>query len=203
MPEFASALLLGLGFGFTTCSIACLPILAPYLLSFGQGFRDGAKSAFLFASGKTVAYAFLGAVAAFAAQAFPFLDAAAGRQVHGVVLVLTGVALPFISSDRCTGGTRRAATGMSLFVAGFSSSLTPCLPVAGLAASAAGAGSALRGAGLGLAFGLGIALSPVLAGGGVLALIGKTLRQEAHRSVPLVRGIAAGVLIVTGIRILS
>lgn len=203
MSEITSALVMGMGYGFTTCSLACLPTLAPYLLSFGRGFRDGAASSFLFVSGKAFAYAVLGAAAAFAGRGLFPEGSDAGRWFSGSVLVLTGLALPFISRDRCGAGRGRAsARGLSLFAAGFSSSLTPCLPVAGLLAAAAGAGSAFRGAGLGLAFGLGIALSPILIGGGMLALVAKTVRKEAHHYVPMIRWISAAVLILMGIRIL-
>lgn len=197
MPEMTSALVLGMGFGFTTCSFACLPTLAPYLLSFGRGFRHGARSSALFAAGKTTAYAVLGAAAAAAGKGI----FSASRWVHGSVLVLTGLALPFIARDRCDSRERTAA-GLSLFAAGFSSSLTPCAPLAALIAAAAGAGSLLKGAGLGLTFGLGITLSPLLIAGGALALVGKTVREEAHRYVPLIRWVAAGVLVLMGIRIL-
>lgn len=202
MPEMASALVLGMGYGFTTCSLACLPTLAPYLLSFGKGFRDGARSSLVFGAGKTAAYALLGGAASLLGQGLLPDGGAATRWVHGSVLVLTGIALPFVSRNRCAGGKRSHAAGLSLFAAGFSSSLTPCLPVAGLVAAAAGAGSLVRGAGLGLAFGVGIALSPLLIAGGALSLIGSTLRAEAHRYVPLVRWTAAGVLVLMGIRIL-
>ncbi|MDH4163585.1 MAG: sulfite exporter TauE/SafE family protein [Nitrospirota bacterium] len=201
MPEMTSALVLGMGFGFTTCSFACLPTLAPYLLSFGRGFRHGARSSAVFAAGKTAAYAVLGAAAALAGQGLVPADGGAGRRLHGFVLVLTGIALPFIARDRCDSRERTAA-GLSLFAAGFSSSLVPCVPLAALIAAAAGAGSLLKGAGLGLAFGLGITLSPLLIGGGALALVGKTVREEAHRYVPLIRWGAAGVLVLMGTRIL-
>jgi sulfite exporter TauE/SafE len=197
-----SALVMGMGYGFTTCSLACLPTLAPYLLSFGQGFRDGALSSLQFASGKAVAYAVLGGAASLAGRGIFPEGSAAGRWIYGSVLVLTGLALPFISRNRCAGRGRTTARGLSLFAAGFSSSLTPCLPVAALVAASAGAGSALQGAGLGLAFGLGIAFSPVLIGGGILALISKTVREEAHQFVPMIRWIAASVLIFMGIKIL-
>ncbi|OGW33858.1 MAG: hypothetical protein A2X58_07190 [Nitrospirae bacterium GWC2_56_14] len=203
MPELTSALVMGMGYGFTTCSFACLPTLAPYLLSFGQGFRDGALSSLFFASGKAVAYAVLGGAAALAGRGLFPEGGAAGRWIYGSVLVLTGLALPFISRNHCSGKGRTAASGLSLFAAGFSSSLTPCLPVAGLVAAAAGAGSMLAGASLGLAFGLGIALSPVLIGGGVLALVAKTVRHEARQFVPMIRWIAAAVLIVMGTGILA
>lgn len=202
MSEMASALVMGMGYGFTTCSLACLPTLAPYLLSFGRGFRDGALSSLQFASGKAVAYAVLGGAAALAGRSLLPENGVTGRWIYGSVLVLTGLALPFISRNRCAGRGRTAARGLSLFAAGFSSSLTPCLPIAALVAASAGAGSALRGAGLGLAFGLGIALSPLLIGGGMLALISKTVQEEAYQFVPMIRWIAAAVLISMGIGIL-
>ena len=186
MPDITSALVMGMGYGFTTCSLACLPTLAPYILSFRQGFREGALSSLQFASGKVVAYAVLGGAAAFAGRSLFPEGGAAGRWIYGSVLVVTGLALPFISRNHCRGGGRTAA-GLSLFAAGFSSSLTPCLPVAGLVAAAAGAGSLPAGASLGLAFGLGIAVSPVLIGGGILALVAKTVQQEAHQFVPMIR----------------
>ena len=203
MPELTSMLVMGMGYGFTTCSLACLPTLAPYLLSFGQGFRDGASSSLLFSSGKAVAYAVLGAAAAFAGRGLFPEGGVAGRWIYGSVLVLTGLALPFIGPGRCAGRGRTAARGFSLFAAGFSSSLTPCLPVAGLAAAAAGAGSAFRGAGLGLAFGLAIVLSPILIGGGLLALIAKTVRDEARLFVPMLQWLSALVIVLMGIRILA
>jgi len=203
MREIASALVLGMGYGFTTCSLSCLPTLAPYMLSFGgRGLRDGALSSLFFASGKAAAYALLGAAAALAGQSLMPEGGSLGRWIHGSVLIVTGLALPFISSNRCTNKARAATADMSLFAAGFSSSLTPCLPVAGLVAVAAGVGSVLRGAGLGLAFGMGVTLFPVLIGGGVLALIAKTVHEGARHYMRFIRWIAASVLILMGIRIL-
>ena len=65
MSDLIGLFLLGLLYGATICSITCLPYLGPFLLTTGEGFKDGILSSFAFFTGKLVVYATLGGCAGF------------------------------------------------------------------------------------------------------------------------------------------
>jgi len=201
MSDLPGFFLIGLLYGSTICSMTCLPFLSPYLLATGRGFRDGVLSSVAYLAGKVITYAVLGACAAAAGRAL-FADSEGTlRTIQAATLIITGIALPFIAGKGCGQKSSVAGRNASLFALGVSTSLVPCLPAASMLLVAAKSGSLLQGSATGFVYGAGIAISPLLIAGGLFGMIAKTVQVEALRFIPLVRGIAALVMVVMGVRI--
>lgn len=62
MSDALGILVLGCIYGATTCSVACLPMMAPYLLLAPNGFKEGAVASLSYLAGKALMYACWGAL---------------------------------------------------------------------------------------------------------------------------------------------
>jgi len=188
--------------GSTACSLSCLPIVGPYLISTGRGFRDGIMTAASYMLGKICAYSAMSAGAAWVGRALVQVDMPHGRLIAGWALIGAGMILPLFSRRIRCGRTLHWGRGTSLFLVGVSTSFTPCLPLAGLFALAAQTGSVWTGLLYGLLYSTGLLIVPVLLAGGVLGMISETLRAKAGAFMPAVRGLSAVILMVMGIQML-
>ncbi|MEW6132525.1 MAG: sulfite exporter TauE/SafE family protein [Pseudomonadota bacterium] len=176
LPGLASAWLLGLSLGLTACTVTCLPFMGTWVLARGASTAWSDTLAFL--AGRVCAYAALGFAAGMAgAWLATALERGIGHAAIGLASVGAGAWLLAGRGQRGC-GLRRKADGLSPFALGFSLSLVPCAPLASLLAFAAQAGSSPLGAGYGLAFGLGTAVTPLLLVLPLLGRFGERLRQE-------------------------
>ncbi len=200
MAELFSFLGLGAVYGFTMCSFACLPYLGVYLMGTGQGFGDGVRASFFFLLGKVFTYTLFGALAGALGMVLD-LSAEQGK-ILGLVLIATGLLLPFVARKRCQGKCQQSGKRLSLFSLGMATSLLPCPPLAAVFLVAAQKGSWLLGAGYGGMFGLGLLVSPLLLAGGSLAHITKTIQFEAKGFTPYLQGISMVMMVVIGLRVI-
>ena len=200
MPELtglASAWLLGLSLGLTACTITCLPFMGTWVLA-----REGSAAwadTLAFLAGRVSAYTVLGMVAGMAgAWLAATLKGGVGHLAIGLASIAAGIWL--LAGPKQPGcGVRGKADRLSPFSLGFSLSLVPCAPLASLLAFSAQAGSAPLGAGYGLVFGLGAAVTPLLLVLPLLGRFGEHLRQDrALLGIWLRRG-AALVLVALGL----
>lgn len=202
MHDFVSLFFLGLMYGATICSISCLPYLGPYLLTTGNGFKDGITSSLTFISGKLFTYVILGGSAAYLGYVLIPENNLTVRFIQGTTLIAAGFALPFINRGGCHKKGQIMGKGASLFALGVSTSLIPCLPLLSMFLLAAKSGSVITGFTYGFMYGLGLVISPILIAGGVLALISKIVKLEARSFIPYLQGISVLLMVVTGIRII-
>ncbi|MBU0675632.1 MAG: sulfite exporter TauE/SafE family protein [Proteobacteria bacterium] len=199
MVDGATLFTLGLISGVTVCSLTCLPIIGPYLLATGNGFKDGVLGALSFGIGKIACYATLAGLAA-----------ALGRELHpgaelklvmGLVLILVALAIPFTARHRCRSKCR-PATRLPLMAVGAATSIIPCPPLAAILVLASGQDSILQGIALGFYYGLGLTLSPLLIAGGGLALISQKLNREVRGLTPYLQGAAMLIMILLGVQMI-
>jgi sulfite exporter TauE/SafE len=176
---FFAIWLLGVSLGLTACTATCLPFMGTWVLGRGGTQLEALRDTLLFASGRILAYALLGALAGGAgmwlAQA---LNGGAGNIIIGSVSLLAGLWLlrPTEAHKPC--GIVRNAGQTPQLLLGFSLSLTPCAPLASLLAVCAAAGSVKLGMANGVAFGLGAALTPLLVLLPLICLLGSSLRDN-------------------------
>ncbi len=199
---FAAALLLGLSFGATACSIACVPLIGPALLGRGGGGREQALTVALFSLGRISGYtAMAGASALFghwlADQSFPLLMR---LFVGGGTVLLGGLLLLRAGRRRtCTpplrssspvevrlqlpapSSTRRGPHLFGAYLTGLGMAFSPCAPLGTVLLAAAASGSLWAGLSLGAAFGLGAAVVPALLLGLGISALGRALRQQLGR----------------------
>jgi sulfite exporter TauE/SafE len=210
MPELeagvslVSVWLLGASLGLTACTITCLPFMSSWIIA-----RSGIQrqvmwaDAGLFVAGRIVAYTLLALMAAVMGQ---WLATALGSGLGNLLIALAAfsaaiwLVLPS-KGGRC--GVANAKVGYPPFLLGFSLSFVPCAPLATLLALAAQAGIWWQGAGYGLAFGLGAALTPVLLILPLLHRFSQKLRAQQAWLPTAMRWLAAFVLVLLGLRRLS
>lgn len=205
MTGLLNIFILGLIYGFTTCSFSCMPYLAPYTIGDGRGFRDGIRGAVSFVSGKVFTYSFMGAAAAgFGSEVIKVNSRAAGY-MFGAVLIMIGSSIMFRKNKQgCSGsGVSGKAVGkysgkLPLFALGIMTSILPCLPLSALFITASGSGSAYKGALYGFLFGSGLIISPIVLAGGVLGFISGRLRTESPELKGFMTAVSGFILIFMG-----
>lgn len=193
--------LLGVSLGLTACTATCLPFMATWVLGRGgtqmQVWRDTSG----FVSGRIIAYALLGAVAAGAgnwlAQA---LRGGTGNLVIGAASIAAGLWLLRSARAHAPCSAACGAGSAPPMMLGFSLSLTPCAPLASLLAVCATEGSIKLGMVHGIVFGLGAALTPLLILLPLVSLLGRNLRENREWVTRWIRWGAAAVLVVLGLR---
>lgn len=199
MLEWGSLFILGLVNGGSVCALSCMHYLGPYLLAEGQGFKPGLKATGWFLSGKLVGYTALGGAAGLVGQLLtPWMETW-GK--NAMALGLFGLALFLWLRPRraCPGSSR--GEPFSLFGLGLSTGAVPCPALAALLLAAGSRGSVMEGAALGVAYGLGIALSPLFLIGGGLAHLGRRFRLEMSRWAPALRGLSVVVIVLLGAKL--
>jgi len=212
-----SALLLGIVYGVTFCTLTCAPFIAAYVVGTDRGTRRGVWLSLMFNGGRIATYGLLGVAVGLAGAAF-LGDAAFARWgalAFGGLVVAIGVWIAVrrrASGCSCTKeaswaerlgarlrpgeeGNRGGYAGLMGVLIG----LVPCPPLVALLVFAAAYGSAVTGLALGVVFGLGTLISPML----LVAAAAGWFSDRVAREAPLVRGgvsrVAGVVLVALGI----
>jgi cytochrome c biogenesis protein CcdA len=219
---FGAALITGFTFGAGPCNISCLPYLGPVFLFQEGGIRQSWRVIAPFTLGRLLGYSLLGLAAGLAGGTVSNgLDASVAGWVLGIVTVILGVHL-LRKPMRChkqsknTGeqpinlvrrdelhpaqpGCSTSPNPVPLFFMGASMTLNPCVPLTAILAAASATGSALNGASLGLAFGLGAVFLPMIVFGVLFAHLGQEIHRELGKLTRYGQTASAGMLIVLGL----
>lgn len=196
-----SVWLLGVSMGLTACTVTCLPFMGTWVLGRGGSNRETLLDTGVFMLGRMTAYSLLGGLAgALGMWLTQALNSGIGHAFIGAASIAAGIwlFLPARRKGACNAAKRGAGTPP--FLLGFSLSLTPCAPLASLLAVCALSGSALSGAGYGLMFGLGAALTPLLLLLPLLNLFSARMRESQPWLAKWIRFGAGLVLMLIGIR---
>lgn len=216
-PEL-SALLLGIVYGATFCTLTCSPFIASYIIGSDRGTRRGIWLSVIFNGGRVLTYGLLGLAVGMAGGAFLVEGAYAlwGAILFGVAVALIGtwIAVRRRSSPACgcRGGASWAqrlwhrvepregdggelsAAGMGLLIG-----LVPCPPLIALLVFAAAVGSAGTGLVLGILFGVGTVISPIVIVAAAAGWFSERIAREAPMMRSGVRRLAGLMLVALGI----
>ncbi|MBW3001025.1 sulfite exporter TauE/SafE family protein [Candidatus Woesearchaeota archaeon] len=192
MLDIITALILGFKYGFGPCTISCAPLVVPLIMYASKNKKEGVIYSIIFGVGRVISYVFLGFLVGLLGQELGFF---LPRRVLGIFFILLGIAVLFKIQGRCILKSKFKITGpfMSLF-AGIVYGLGPCPPLLALLALAATSKSALTGALMGLLFGIGTVISPIIILGFFSGWFAK--QKEFKKVIPYVSG---GFLILLGI----
>ncbi len=194
-----SVWVLGISVGFTACTASCLPYMGSWVMSRNSGMRGTLMDTGLFALGKIMAYATLGAAAGVMGNVLlQYLKSGIGNVLIGAASVFAGWWLiqHRHSQHRRCGLSQRQ--NMHPLLLGFSLSFIPCAPLAALLAACAAAGSAGQGMAYGVVFGLGAALTPLFIILPLLGGFGHELRSRNPWLEKWLVWLGGGVLVVIG-----
>lgn len=205
---------LGFAYGIGPCLISCAPFLGPVFLASDGGVRQSWRIILPLSLGRITAYSAFGAVAGmlghYAKQGVA-LDSV--RLLVGCAALMMGLALllrrparscaaaaPAVPLQRMEAGDpARVLLPGGLYMMGVGMALSPCAPLGVVLFSAAMAGSAMGGLGLGLSFGLGAIVIPALVYGIGMAYIGTRLREQLRNWRPALERISALLLVAVGV----
>lgn len=209
-----AAMLLGLVFGMSSCTIACLPYLGPAFIAAEGGVRQSWRIILPFSLGRLVSYASLATIAGLSGQYIG--NGAAGRELRwlmGAAAILLGgtMLLRYQCGGACSSRNRDTPFRQGirplsfetmmpggLFLLGAGMALSPCAPLGSVLFSAAVCASAWYGLWLGLGFGLGAIVIPTIFYGIGFAWFGHRLRERLRNSHRHIVRLSAALLILTG-----
>lgn len=205
--NLGSAWLLGLSLGLTACTATCLPFIGTLVLGKAEGRASGLRDAGLFLAGRWLAYSLLGGLAgACGAWFVQQLASGWGNAAIGAGALLAAASLlrrsPSHPSANCQRRQTASTSAWATLWLGFSLTLIPCAPLISLLATAA-TSDATGGALLGLAFGGGALLTPMLVLIPATASLAQALGREQPWLLPWLRHLAALVLLSIGCRRLA
>ncbi|MBZ0104801.1 MAG: sulfite exporter TauE/SafE family protein [Sulfuricella denitrificans] len=196
-----SVWLLGVSMGLTACTVTCLPFMGTWVLGRGGSNRETLTDTGVFLLGRVTAYSLLGGLAgALGMWLTQALSSGIGNAFIGTASIGAGIWLLLPARRKALCGAAKRGAGTPPFLLGLSLSLTPCAPLASLLAVCALSGGTLSGAGYGLMFGLGAALTPLLLLLPLLNLFGARMRESQPWLTKWIRMGAALVLMLIGIR---
>ncbi len=200
MLEATSLFVLGLTYGFTVCTLTCLPYLVPYLMGTGTGFKSGLANSIFFMSGKLITYATIGGVAAFAGHSLDF--GRNGTIFMGLILVGTGLAMPLVNKKNCQKNCQMVGKSLSMLALGAGSSLTFCPPLVAVFTIAAQCGSVSKGVFYGLVYGMGLLVSPLIIAGGSISFISASIRRQLGKHMKYIESSAMLIMVGMGLKII-
>lgn len=209
--SLATVWLLGVSMGLTACTVTCLPFLGTWALGRASHPGEALRHTAAFLAGRVLTYALLAALAGAAGLGLArALGGNVGNAAIGLASILAGLWLVLRPQGRHTAPAPVVAVvkvhrekprdHMPPLLLGATLSLTPCTPLASLLALSASAGSAPQGALMGLTFGLGAAVTPILV---LVPLAGRVGRELLSGRAWLARWLvwaSAAVLVILGLR---
>jgi thiol:disulfide interchange protein DsbD len=214
-----SALVIGIIYGATFCTLTCSPFIASYIIGTDRGTRRGMWLSIIFNGGRVATYAMLGLVVGLAGGAFLVESVYArwGALVFGGAVAAIGIWIvvrrrspgagcgcsPDASwTDRMRyrlvpkegDGGELSAAGMGLLIG-----LIPCPPLIALLVFSAAIGSATMGLTLGLVFGLGTLISPLIIVAGAAGWFSDRVARDAPLMTSGIRRVGGLMLVLLGI----
>jgi sulfite exporter TauE/SafE len=190
--EILQAITLGFLYGIGPCTLSCAPLVVPLIMATAKNSKHGIWLSLVFSFGRVLSYMFLGALTGFLGY---ILIQLISKKILGIFLILLGVLLFFKIQNKCILKSKIRITGSSIALGtGFVYGLAPCQPLIALMGLTATSSSAFTGLLMGLAFGIGTIVSPIIVLGFFSGWFAK--QKEFKEIIPYVSGI---FLIVIGL----
>lgn len=210
---YLASLVLGLVYGLTFCSSACLPYVTSYIAGIGAGFRRGVLVTSIYNLGRVTSYAIIGALTGvfklFVTDAFLLSYQKYASFAFGVLTIIIGIEIlrkSRSSSCICKAeddknlGSKKLTERYDLraFSMGLTRGLVVCPPLIAILLYSITFSAPIDSFALSVLFGLGTALSPLFLLGGIT---GWLLNKAPLFSKWISRG-GAAILILLGLYML-
>jgi sulfite exporter TauE/SafE len=203
---YVASLVLGLSYGFTVCTSACLPFVTGYIAGVGAGFRRGVWITTVFSAGRIASYAVIGAVVGlfrvFVSNSSFLAYQKYALFVFGIITIGIGVSILFKKKSACNCPAEKESSPRLLssrfdvraFSLGLTRGLIICPPLVALLLYSITTTAPIGSVGLAVLFGFGTALSPLLLLGGVTGW----LLNKAPLFSKWISWFGAGILLLLG-----
>jgi sulfite exporter TauE/SafE len=159
MDFLVEALVLGVLYGIGPCTLFCAPVIVPLVMSYSKDGREGVKNTLIFSLGRIVSYASLGAASGLLGAA---LSSILTKEVLAASIIGFGVLLLLRKHPKTCLLAGKVKGKHASFTSGIILGLSPCYPLIGLLTLAATSGSPITGLAMGVIFGLGTTLTPLI-----------------------------------------
>lgn len=159
MVSFFGALTLGILYGLGPCTLFCAPILVPLIMATAKSGKEGIVQVFNFGFGRISAYIFLAGISGYAGY---LLREIISQKLISIFVIFLGVFILIRSRESCPFFLTKVKNREISFLSGFVIGLGPCPPLLALLSLAALEKSFLTGLGMGLVFGLGSLITPLI-----------------------------------------
>lgn len=192
MSDILSALILGFTYGVGPCTLSCAPLVVPLIMAASKNKKEGVILSIIFGAGRVMSYIALGVVAALVGST---MNLYISNRWLGLFFIILGLAIIYKLQGKGLCRQRIRITGWHMaLIAGIIYGAGPCPPLLALLGLAAVSKSALVGGVMGLVFGLGTIISPIILLGLFSGWFAK--HKEFKQVIPYVSG---GFLILLGI----
>jgi sulfite exporter TauE/SafE len=217
LPEipnpYLASFALGLLYGSTFCTSACLPYITSYIAGIGAGFRKGVIVTSIYNSGRVTACALIGGLTSifklFVSAAFLLAYQKYALFAFGIVTIVIGISIirknrssPCVYNveDDKNLGLKRLTERFDIraFSMGLTRGLIVCPPLIAILLYSMTSSAPIDSFVLSILFGLGTALSPFLLLGGVTGW----LLNKAPLFSRWISKTGAGILILLGLNML-
>lgn len=183
--EILQAITLGFLYGVGPCTLSCAPLVVPLIMSTAKNSKQGIWLSLVFSFGRVLSYIVLGALTGFLGYV---LIKIVSKKILGVFLILLGILLFFKIQNKCILKSKIRITSSSIALGtGFVYGMAPCQPLIALLGLTAASSSAFTGLFMGLAFGIGTILSPIIILGFFSGWFAK--QKEFKEIIPYVSGV--------------
>jgi len=190
MFDIINALILGFTYGLGPCTISCAPLIVPLIMSTANTRKEGIILSLVFSIGRVISYIGLGFLAGLMGRT---LDIYFPQKYLGIFFIILGVAVFFNIHGKCIMKSRVKITSNSMaLVTGIIYGAGPCPPLIALLGLAVLSHSAWIGALMGLVFGLGTVISPLIILGLFSGWFAK--QKEFKQVIPYVSGVFLALL---------
>jgi len=214
-----SALIIGIIYGATFCTLTCSPFIASYIIGTDRGTRRGMWLSIIFNTGRVATYAMLGLVVGLAGGSLLVEGVYAqwGALIFGATVAGIGLWIALRRRTPAAGcgcspdaswtdrmryrmvpkegdGGELSAAGMGLLIG-----LIPCPPLIALLVFAGVVGSAAMGVTLGLVFGIGTLISPLIIVAGAAGWFSDRVARDAPLMTSGIRRVGGLMLVLLGI----
>jgi sulfite exporter TauE/SafE len=182
MSHLIQALTLGFLYGIGPCTAFCAPILIPLIASTSKNSKEGLIQTLALYSGKISSYVFLGLVSGYLGRLFGgFISIKA----IGIFVIGLGIFTLLKKYEKKCLFLKRITGKHLSFLSGLLIGLRPCPAFLALLSLAVLTGSAFTGGLMGMMFGVGTLLSPLI----ILGLLaGKWAELEKFRGINALTG---------------
>jgi sulfite exporter TauE/SafE len=170
---YINVFIMGLTMGWGPCLAFCVPVLLPYIAATQKGWLEGLKATLAFSASRIVPYAILGSISAalgqylignfYQSRAVSIIQISAAGFILLVGLVVLVGKSPHLRICRTLSQHIGGESVKGMILLGFLIGILPCIPLVGLLTYIAFISeNFLQGIFLGLTFGAGTIISPLI-----------------------------------------
>jgi sulfite exporter TauE/SafE len=183
--EILQAISLGFLYGIGPCTLSCAPLVVPLIMSTAKNSKHGVWLSLVFSFGRVLSYILLGALTGFLGYV---LIKVVSKKILGIFLIILGILLFFKIQNKCILKSKIKISSSSIALGtGFIYGMAPCQPLIALLGLTAASSSAFTGLLMGLAFGIGTIISPIIILGFFSGWFAK--QKEFKEIIPYVSGV--------------